>query len=69
MEKAIGDILDKYLYHKILQKIEIKNILSRDDKDEYTNNVIPAYDIPELLELSFDIMVRSISSATCLTIS
>ena len=49
MEKAIRDILDKYLYHKILQKIEIKNILSQDDKDEYTNNVIPTYVIHELL--------------------
>ena len=69
MEKVIRDILDKYLDHKIVQKIEIKNILSRDDKDEYTNNVIPAYGIPELLKLSFDIMGRSISSATCLAIS
>ena len=69
MEKVIRDILDKYLDHKIVQKIEIKNILSRDDKDEYTNNIIPAYGIPELLKLSFDIMGRSISSATCLAIS
>ena len=68
-EKEIRDIFDKYLDHKIVQKIEIKNILSQDDKDEYTNNVIPTYGIPELLKLSFDIMGRSISSATCLTIS
>ena len=69
MEKTIRNILDNYLDHKIVEKIEIKSIVSRDFKDEDSNFEIKAYGIPELLRLSFDIMGRSISSATCLTIS
>ena len=67
MEKVIRDILDNYLDHKIVEKIEIKSIVSRDDFDE--DFVCKAYGIPELLRLSFDVMGRSISSATCKNIS
>ena len=69
MEKTIRNILDNYLDHKIVEKIEIKSIVSRDFKDEDSNFEIKAYGIPELLRLSFDIMGRSISSATCKNIS
>ena len=67
MEEAIRNILIKYLEPKIVEKIEIKSILSRDSVDD--DILIKAYGIPELLRLSFDIMGRSISSATCLKIS
>ena len=63
MEKTIRSVLDNYLDHKIVEKIEIKSIVARDYKDE--DNTYKAYGIPELLRLSFDIMGRSISSATC----
>ena len=63
MEKTIRGVLDNYLAHKIVEKIEIKSIVARDYEDE--ENKFKAYGIPELLRLSFDIMGRSISSATC----
>ena len=63
MEKTIRGVLDNYLDHKIVEKIEIKSIVARDYEDE--ENSYKAYGIPELLRLSFDIMGRSISSATC----
>ena len=65
MEKSIQTVLDKYLDHEIVQKIEIKSILARDYIDNHSNIRYKAYGIPELLRLSFDIMGRSISSATC----
>ena len=69
MEEIIRKILDNYLDHQIVEKIEIKSIVARDFKDEDSDNVYKAYGIPELLRLSFDIMGRSISSATCKKIS
>ena len=69
MEEIIRKILDNYLDHQIVEKIEIKSVVARDYKDEDSENVYKAYGIPELLRLSFDIMGRSISSATCKKIS
>ena len=69
MEGTIRNVLDNYLDHKIVQKIEIKSIVARDFIDEGSNTVYKAYGIPELLRLSFDIMGRSISSATCKKLS
>lgn len=69
MEEKIRNILENYLDHKIVQKIEIKSIIARDKKFEASNIVFHAYGIPELLRLSFDIMGRSISSATFKKIS
>ena len=63
MEGIIRNILKKYEPQKA-DKIEIKSIVSQDK-----NAAIKAYGIPELLRLSFDIMGRSISSATCKKIS
>ena len=63
MEKTIRNVLENYLEHELVEKIEIKSVVSRDYKDE--ENSFKAYGIPELLRLSFDIMGRSISSATC----
>ena len=67
MEKVIRDILDNYLDHKIVKKIEIASIVSRDFQDK--NIFCKARGIPELLRLSFDIMGRAISSATCKKLS
>ena len=62
MEKIIREILNNYLENKIVQKIEIMSIISRDLK---TGNVIyKAKGIPELLRSSFDAMGRAITSAT-----
>ena len=69
MEEIIRKILDNYLEHEIVEKIEIKSVLARDFEDEDSGNAYKAYGIPELLRLSFDIMGRSISSATCDRIS
>ena len=69
MEKIIRNILDNYLDHKIVEKIEIKSIVARDYINEDSKQKFKAYGIPELLRLSFDIMGRSISSATCKKIS
>ena len=69
MEGTIRNVLDNYLDHKIVQKIEIKSIVARDFFDEDSRHLFKAYGIPELLRLSFDIMGRSISSATCKKLS
>ena len=66
MEKVIRNVLKKY-DEKIVEKIEIKSIISRDCLDRGSH--IKAHGIPELLRLSFDIMGRSIASATCKKIS
>jgi len=66
MEKVIRNVLKKY-DEKIVEKIEIKSIISRDCLDKGSH--IKAHGIPELLRLSFDIMGRSIASATCKKIS
>ena len=62
MEKTIRNVLKKYDKEKA-EKIEIRSIVSRDNIDE--NMHAKAHGIPELLRLSFDLMGRSISSATC----
>ena len=67
MEGIIKKILNKYLQPQKADKIEIKSILSQDYKEK--NITIKSYGIPELLRLSFDIMGRSICSATCRKIS
>ena len=69
MEDTIRKVLENYLDNKIVQKIEIRSIVSRDFKDEDSQIVYKAYGIPELLRLSFDIMGRAISSATCKKLS
>ena len=69
MEEIIRKILENYLKHEQVEKIEIQSVLARDFEDEDSGNVYKAYGIPELLRLSFDIMGRSISSATCERIS
>ena len=69
MEDTIRKVLENYLDNKIVQKIEIRSIASRDFKDEDSQIVYKAYGIPELLRLSFDIMGRAISSATCKKLS
>ena len=66
MEGIIRNILKKYEPQKA-DKIEIRSIVAQDQKGK--NVTIKAYGIPELLRLSFDIMGRSISSATCKKIS
>ena len=62
MEKIIRKILENYLDHNIVKKIEIRSIVSREMRDE--NKVYKARGIPELLRLSFDIMSRALTSAT-----
>ena len=62
MEKIIRKILSNYLENKIVEKIEIKSLISRDKKVE--DKIYKAYGIPELLKLSFDITGRAITSAT-----
>ena len=62
MENTIREILRNYLEYKIVKKIEITSIVSRDKK--VGNITYKARGIPELLRSSFDIMGRSITSAT-----
>ena len=62
MEKIIKNILANYLEHKIVEKIEIKSIIARDKQVE--DKIYRAKGISELLRCSFDIMGRSITSAT-----
>ena len=62
MEKIIREILLNYLEHKIVKKIEITSIVSRDKIVE--DKIYKARGIPELLRSSFDLMGRAITSAT-----
>lgn len=62
MENAIRNILYKYLDKNIVDKIEIKDVVSKDKKNN--NTIIKARGIPKLLRCSFDIMGRAITSAT-----
>ena len=62
MEIIIRKILSKYLENKIVEKIEIKSLIARDKQVD--GMIFKAYGIPELLKCSFDIMGRSITSAT-----
>ena len=62
MEIIIRKILSNYLENKIVEKIEIKSLIARDKQVD--GMIFKAYGIPELLKCSFDIMGRSITSAT-----
>ena len=62
MENTIREILQNYLEHKIVKKIEIASIIARDKRDG--NIIYKARGIPELLRISFDVMGRAITSAT-----
>ena len=63
MEKTIRNILSNYLDSKIADKIEIRDVIARDQKGG--NEVFKARGIPELLRLSVELMGRAITSATC----
>lgn len=62
MEDIIRKILSSYLEKNIVEKIEIKSVVSRDKKVK--NIVYKTRGIPELLRCSFDVMGRAITSAT-----
>ena len=63
MEKTIRNILLNYLDSKIAEKIEIRDVIARDQKGG--KEVFKARGIPELLKLSVELMGRAITSATC----
>ena len=63
MQKTIREILSKYLDKSIVDKIKIRDIVAREEKDGI--GVYKARGIPELLKLSVELMGRSITSATC----
>ena len=63
MQKKIRELLSKYLDKSISDKIEIRDIVAREEKGEI--EVFKARGIPELLKLSVELMGRSITSATC----
>ena len=62
MENTIREILKNFLEDKIVKKIEITSIVSRDK--EVGNITYKSRGIPELLRSSFDVMGRAITSAT-----
>ena len=62
MEKTIRDVLQNYLEHKIVKKIQITSIVSRDKIVE--NTTYKARGIQDLLRSSLDVMGRSVTSAT-----
>ena len=59
MEKTIREILSNY----IAGKIEIKDVIAREQKGE--RDFFKPRVIPELLRLSVELMGRVITSATC----
>ena len=63
MEKTIRSILSNYLDSKIADKIEIRDVIARDQKGG--KEVFKARGIPELLKLAVELMGRAITSATC----
>ena len=63
MQKRIREKLYQYLNKSIADKIEIRDIVAREQKGEI--EVHKARGIPELLKLSVELMGRSITSATC----
>ena len=63
MQKKIRELLSKYLDKSISDKIEIRDIVAREEKGQI--EVFKARGIPELLKLSVELMGRSITSATC----
>jgi len=64
MQKEIRNILSNYLDKSIADKIEIRDIVAREYKEENIG-VFKARGIPELLKLSVELMGRAITSATC----
>ena len=64
MNDKIRNILYKYLDKNIVDKIEIRDIISRNKKIKDSNMIIKARGIPELLKSSCDIIGRAITSAT-----
>ena len=62
MEKTIRKILQNYLENKIVEKIQITSIVSRDKIVGSTT--YKARGITDLLRSSFDVMGRSVTSAT-----
>ena len=63
MEGKIREILSKYLDKSIVDKIQIRDIVAKEERGEI--EVFKARGIPELLKLSVELMGRSITSATC----
>ena len=64
MQKEIRKILSNYLDKSIVDKIEIRDIVAKEHKEENIG-VFKARGIPELLKLSVELMGRAITSATC----
>ena len=62
MEKIIRNILLEYLDKQTVDKIIIKNVISKDKK--INDTLIRAKGIPDLFKISFDLMGRAITSAT-----
>ena len=62
MENIIRGILQDYLEHKIVKKIDISSVVSRDKIVD--NKIFKARGIREILIKSFDVMGRAITSAT-----
>ena len=62
MEKIIQETLKKFLEYRIVEKIPIKTVISRDKVEE--EKTYKAKGIPELLQCSFDMTGRAITSAT-----
>ena len=63
MQKTIRNILSRYLNKSIVDKIEIRDIVAREEKGVI--EVFKARGIPELFKLSVELMGRAITSATC----
>ena len=63
MHETIREILSNYLDKSIADKIEIRDIVAREQKGKF--EVFKARGIPELLKLSVELMGRAITSATC----
>ena len=63
MQKTIRELLSNYLDKSISDKIEIRDIVAREEKGVI--EVFKPRGIPELLKLSVELMGRSITSATC----
>ena len=67
MKKEIIRILQKYLRKDIVEKIQIKDVFSKEKKTK--NFTIPSRGIPDLLKTSIDLMSKAIHSATHMSIS
>ena len=63
MKKRIKEILSKYLENQIVDKIEIRDVISK--AKIINGQEVKEKGISELLKCSFDVMGRAITSATC----